>query len=416
MKLNWNGELKKLVAVLAVLSAIGFAAGNYILWVSIDDVRSEYNRQLAIIFGNMAEMYPEVGQEEYIRVLNGEENLASGRKVLARYGVLEESGSGSFAAFEGKLTILWRGVNIFFFILTAAVVLVVLDYIRRRQNKIARLESYMEAVDRGTQGFETTENEDDELSRLRNEIFRLVVLLREQAGRALAQRHALADSVANISHQLKTPLTSLTVLADNLSESSQLDDMTRQRFLSEITRQLAGMSWLVTAMLKLSRFDAGVVELKEENICVEGLVEEILSRLEVAAEWKNIIFVRRFTGKERLTVDRKWTAEALMNIIKNAVEHSPQEGIVEIACEENDVYTQIDIRDHGVGITQEEREKLFDRFYNKGSVREDSVGIGLSLAKEIVEKQGGMILVDSKEGTGTVFQLRFLKKIKDKSS
>ena len=224
----------------------------------------------------------------------------------------------------------------------------------------------------------------------------------------MTQKRMLADALADISHQLKTPLTSATVLLDNLSENMDMDHTTRQRFLAEATRQLTGMSWLVTTVLKLSKLDAGMVELERAWISGKALVEDVVRRLEIAAEWRGISFSLDFPEQVSLFVDRKWTEEALLNIVKNAIEHSTDGGIVEISGEENEVYVQIAVRDHGEGMTREEQRKLFQRFYQGNSAREDSMGIGLSLAKEILEKQNGYITVDSYREGGTVFILRFL--------
>ena len=233
--------------------------------------------------------------------------------------------------------------------------------------------------------------------------------MREQADIAAGQKAALADSVADISHQLKTPLTSVMVLMDNLAENPDMDRNLRQRFMSEITRQFTGMSWLISTLLKLSRLDAGVVELQKAPFNMRAFVEEVLQRLEMAAEWGQVSFSLDIPESAVLDADKKWTAEALLNIVKNAVEHSPAGSLVEISGEENDVYAVLAVRDYGAGLAREELQKLFMRFYNGRGAREDSTGIGLALAKEIVEKQGGYISVDSLEGKGNLFQIKFLK-------
>ena len=303
--------------------------------------------------------------------------------------MFQEYGRESFSVLERQV----RSMSVFSNILLSVFFLIVsvflLLYLKRRQLKIYGLETYMEMLYREGYLLDIEDNSDDELSGLRNEIYKLTVLLKEQAVRAAEQKKALADSMADISHQLKTPLTSMTVLMDNLADDIDMDPAIRRHFITEITYQLTNMSWLVSTLLKISRLDAGVVELDRESLEVASLVGEALQKVEVAAEWNQVSFALKIPEDAVLVADRKWTAEALANILKNAVEHSPRDAVVEISAEENDVYTGIFVRDRGKGIGEEERKKLFNRFYRGTSAREDSVGIGLALAKEIIEKQKG---------------------------
>lgn len=409
MKLSWNRELKKLAVTALCILGLGILIMNLGIGAYCNGIRTEYHGFLTAVFDNVLENYPEVQEEELIQILNRQGDGRGGSGLLARYGILAEYADASFAGQERQLQALLTGSNLFLVLFFGSIAVLGCFYFRRRQNRISGLTDYMKSLSRGDYKLEVEDNADDELSGLRNEIYKLAVLLREQAARALEQKHALSDAMADISHQLKTPLTSITVLMDNLSENDDMEKTTRQRFTAEITRQLAGMSWLITAMLKLSRLDAGVVRLERVRLRAEELVGEILQRLELAAEWREVSFSVKIPEGMALWVDRKWTGEALLNIVKNAVEHSPAGERVEISGEENEVYAQIMVRDHGKGISEEERRKLFMRFYNGNSVREDSIGIGLALAKEIVEKQDGHIIVDSREGDGTVFYLRFLK-------
>lgn len=405
----WNRELKKLLAAFIGLSLAGAVLVNLCMSLYAEGLRKQYYEFLSMMIGNVAAMYPDVAEEDLIRSLNDVGNEEVGRDVLEKYGLFGLGKDTSTRFQERNLTQIWIAVNFLFLLLLFFFGLLFALHLSRRHRRIAGLVDYMETLNRGIYKLELEDNDDDELSGLRNEIYKLTVMLKEQAKLALEQRRALADSVTNISHQLKTPLTSVSVLIDNLSENADMDGTTRRRFLAEITRQIAGMSWLITVMMKLSRLEAGVVELECEHFEVKPFVEEAVQRLEMAAEWKQVSFRVKVAKGTMLAVDRKWTGEALMNLIKNAIEHSPEGGCVEISGEENDIYTQIVVRDHGPGILKEERERLFRRFYNGKTAREDSTGIGLALAKEIVEKQEGSISVDSKAGQGTVFVMRFLK-------
>lgn len=408
MKMVWNRELKKLAGIFLLCFFIGILGMNLCMAAFGRDMRREYSALLAAVFGNVAASYPEVAQEELVSVLNARGNEASGADILRRYGILDGYAGASFAGQENRLLLLSVSADIFLILLFCALGILLYVYFKRQQDKIQGLESYMEALNRSGYRLEVEDNADDELSGLRNELYKLTVYLKEQTNRALEQKRMLADAMADISHQLKTPLTSATVLLDNLSENEDMDKAVRQRFLSELTRQITGMSWLVTAILKLSKLDAGMVEFRSSWTAGKTLVWEVLQRLEVAAEWKGVTFSVDFPEEMKLYVDRKWTEEALLNIVKNAIEHSFEGGAVEISGEENEVYRQIAVRDHGEGIGPEERRNLFRRFYQGNAVREDSIGIGLAMAREIVERQGGYLSVDSCRDGGTVFLFRFL--------
>lgn len=162
-------------------------------------------------------------------------------------------------------------------------------------------------------------------------------------------------------------------------------------------------------MLKLSRLEAGVVALERRPCLMKALVENAVQRLETMSELAGVAITTELPENVYLLIDMNWTVEALVNILKNAIEHSLTGGTVEIRGADNDVYSELRITDHGTGITKEEREKLFHRFYRGYTAKEDSVGIGLSLAKEIVEKQNGRISVDSEEKKGTIFSIKLLK-------
>ncbi len=409
MRLCWNDEIKKLAAGMLLFMTAGLLLGNIGMEWCKNQMRREYTLLAGSVLGTVRENYPKVPEEELIRMFDAGEVSDAGWETMARYGVFEEFGSQTFGWQEKNLRIMQIGGNLFLVTLMSLGVWGGMRYLKERQQKISGLRRYMEQLRRGAYRLELEDNGDDELSGLRNEIYRLTVLLKEQAALAQNQRKALADSVENISHQLKTPLTSVTVLADNLASDEEMDVVTRRRFLSEIIRQLSGMSWLIATMLKLSRLEAGVVELKREKVSAGKLVRDCIQRLETAAEWRGVRLESKPQEEVFLTADENWTLEALCNIMKNAIEHSVEGGAVEVGVTENEVYTEICISDRGVGITREERDKLFQRFYRGKGAAEDSAGIGLSLSKEIVERQNGHIVIESEEGQGTAFRLKFMK-------
>lgn len=409
MKLRWNEEIKKLIVSLGLFLAAALVLGNLGIGIFRNQMRREYTALAAGILENMQQAYPQISEDELVRLLEAPEHTDRGQELLARYGIFAEYGSRTFDRQEKRLWYFQAEMNLFLILVLALGILLILLYLQKRQRRIEELQRYLEQLSRGNYRLELEENQDDELGGLRNEIYRITVQLKESAALEQHRRQALSNSVANISHQLKTPMTSMTILLDNLTENEDMDEVTRHHFLSEVRRQLAGMTWLIAVMLKLSRLEAGVVELERVPVQAQRLVEKCFDRLQSTAEWGEIRLEGELQPGASLTVDENWTVEALCNIVKNAIEHSPAGSSVQVLTAENEVYTEIRVTDSGTGISQEEREKLFQRFYRGSDAAQDSIGIGLALAKEVVEQQHGHIQVESQEGKGTVFSLKFMK-------
>lgn len=405
----WNQEVKRLVLASLVFFLLGILVCNFIMLYCAGQMRGEYNELLAAILGNVTALYPDMPEEEILQVLMGETHVDRGAELLARYGIFREYGSRTFDTVEGWINCMQVGLNGCMIVLATACLGIFFTYLARRQGRISEMLHYMRELDRGNYRLVLEDNRDDELSGFRNELYKLTVFLREQANTASLQRRALADSVADISHQLKTPLTSITVLVDNLFENEDMDAFTRRRFLSEITMQLTGISWLVATLLKLSRLDAGVVDFEEKDVSLKLLTDKVIRNLEMISELRQVELVSMLPEDIIVTGDFLWLTECLSNLVKNAVEHSSCGGRVEISAEENEIYTLLKVKDYGEGISEEEQKNLFRRFYRGRCAGADSVGLGLALAKEIIEKQGGYIAVESEPGEGTSFLVKFMK-------
>ena len=409
LKLVWNKKLKKLSIILAASSLLMLLFCNLALVGFRAGLNREYNMSIASLVGSVMEEYPDAQMDNLISMLNGQDNAERGEMLLRQYGIFTENENSAFTTQTKRMTALQWEMNLIFLALTALLVGTVLIYLSRRQAHILKICNYMEELVRGNYGLDIQDNSDDELSGLKNEVYKLTVFFREQAERASANRRALADSVADISHQLKTPLTSVRVLLDNLSDSENMDADTRHRFLEEISSQISDVTWLVTTLLKLSRLDAGVVELEEKPLQLETLAEDICDRLELNAEWRQVELCKEIPGQIIVKGDKKWLKEALLNVVKNAVEHSNVGGKVILAAEENDVYTQLTVQNWGEVIPEEEQKHLFERFYRGSTAGKESVGIGLALAKEILVRHNGYITVESGREQGTIFCIKFIK-------
>ena len=404
----WNKDIKRIAIGLGMVMVLGGLLCNLVLLRFRDRTRKEEYEFVAGIMGAVQEKYPQVAEEELLQLLRSTEYVSDGEVLLRRYGFLK-SRMAMGDREKGQAKLVWQ-TNLVFWGMVALILCLLVFFWQGRRKRLQGLCDYVARVSRGDYALEIRENQEDELSGLKNELYKLAVLYREQADRANAGKKALSDAVANISHQLKTPLTSAVVLADNLVEDPDMEPETRRRFLQEISRQLIGMKWLVVTLLKLSRLDAGVVELQKKRLSLKKVMESVLEQLELMAEWKEIFFQTDNLQEGEVVGDKKWIAEALLNIVKNAVEHSPQKGIVELSINENDVYTQVVIRDHGPGIPEKDQKHLFERFYRASKVENENAGIGLALAREIVERHGGYVSVES-DDKGTAFSVKFLKRI-----
>lgn len=402
-----NRQLSKCIITILALFMAGLLLGNVIAIYSFQRISKEYHMALAALLGNVKEKYPETTEEEWVKLLNGGEQYEDGKRLLEQYGIFQNSHTMLIQKKLQTRLLFW--LNLLLAAVGIGTLTVFLRYYRNRVRNMEQLAAYIRRLEQGDYVLPVWENSEDELTVLKNELYRVTVMLKEAADISQNQKKALADSVSDISHQIKTPLTSVMILLDNVSESEAMDEVTRKRFLTEITRQLSQVNWLIAVLLKLSRLDAGVVEFSNEAFCLDKLIEEVLVKLELIAEWKEIELVKEGDRDVFMTGDFQWLAEAVSNIVKNAVEHSPQGGRILLTVQDNAVYTSLSIRDFGKGMDEEEQKHIFERFYRSKDAAKDSIGIGLSLAKEIVEHQNGYISVNSYKDKGTEFVLKFLK-------
>jgi signal transduction histidine kinase len=276
-----------------------------------------------------------------------------------------------------------------------------------RYRKIARLSSLLRRINGGDHSLDPRDEAEGELSILKSELYKTTVMLREQNERLQRDKTALTQLLTDVSHQLKTPLTSLFVMTDLLSDP-KLPEERRAEFIPHIQAQLERLQWLVNALLKLSRLDAGTVQFQSEDVPGEELLKRAIAPLLIPMELKSQS-LHMNTGSVRLRCDPHWTAEALLNIAKNCMEHMQEGGDLTLICSQNPLYTQITVKDTGPGIDPEDLPHIWDRFYRGKNAREDSVGVGLALAASIVQGQDGSVSAHLPPEGGTAFEIRFPK-------
>jgi signal transduction histidine kinase len=333
-------------------------------------------------------------------------SVSLGHQLLERYG-LQDPGATQRGIGAGLLArLLPAGLALVGLVCTGFALLLA-GYLRSISARVAGLSAYLRQIEAGDYALDVRDNGEGSFSLLKNDLYKVTVRLREQAELLQKDKTALSNLIADVSHQIKTPLTSLGVLADLLAEDPPEED--RRAFVERLRAQLGRIQWLVAALLKLARLDAGTAAFKSEPVDVRRLIERALEPLQIPLEIKKQRLVIHGGEGASFTGDLNWSAEALTNVVKNCVEHTPEGGRIEISYGANALYAEIIVSDDGEGIASRDLPNIFNRFYRGENAGENSVGIGLALAKAILTAQGGDISVRSQPGVGTSFDIRVFR-------
>lgn len=408
-----------LIGVVLVVSVV-----TYMSWIGwyTHKYKNMENTYIRCIMENVINQYSDLDMEEIAIILNKSYSELESSTTSEEFdSILRKNGITDNTFYIKDMSDI-RNVNIIVStsiigMMSVLFIICFCMYLRRRKKDIFELQDYMDKISRGNYELEINDNSEDELSSLKNSLYKIMVYMKEQADSARIKKVMLAQSVSDISHQLKTPLTSTQVLLDNLNDNPDMDYSTRKKFIYEALNQVNGMSWMIVSMLKLSRIDAGVVEFNNENISINKIIEEAVGNLEVIAEIKNVNIEKNINNRNEdelnksdiyIKGDYNWNREALQNIIKNAIEHSNDKGTVKINITDNDVYTAVYIANRGEKLSDKQQKQIFERYYSEAKYEDNSMGIGLPLAKAVIEKQGGYISVES-DDEETVFIVKYIK-------
>lgn len=283
-------------------------------------------------------------------------------------------------------------------------------FTRWRYRELEKLSAYLRQISSGNYSLDVRDNQEGELSILKNDIYKVTLRLSEQGSLLQQDKIQLTDAISDISHQLKTPLTSMTVMADLLSGPDLPPDK-RKEFTRNIRIQLERIDWLVSSLLKLSKIEAKTVPFKEDRVPVKMLIQKALEPVLIPMDIKEITVSIKGEDSVTFVGDLNWTAEAIINILKNGVEHTHEGGAIAISFSENALFTEITIEDNGKGIPKEDLPYIFKRFYKGKNASEGSIGIGLAMAHSIIASQNGVIDVTSDSENGTQFRIKFYKQV-----
>lgn len=368
------------------------------------------NETISNFIDEIMEKYPETSEEDIIKILNDIENTNEQKekmKILKKYGYTNNL--SYIKKLENEMYSNMKFNIVVICVFGILILTIVLIYNRKKEREIKKINKYLNEINNGNYELKIEENCEDELSKLKNELYKTTVLLRETAENSEQEKINLSNSLADISHQIKTPLTSIRIMLDNIEENPDMDSKTREEFIEDISKQIEWISSLVISLLKLAKFDAGAIKMNDQEVNVKKLINHVLSNLAILLDIKNIKIEQKIDDDTIIKADYNWQLEALTNIIKNAIEHSNENGTIHIDVENNSVFVKIKIRDEGEEINKKDIKHIFDRFYKAKKSSENSIGIGLSLAKTIIEQENGYIKVDSEVDRGTTFEIKYLK-------
>ena len=402
-----NPEVKRLYRILGLLAALFLFMAYLLSQWGVHLFRDSITNNIAAAVGALAEKYPDAEADIMAQLRQADAaSIQAGQALLNRYGYSTQNILHEIEGIKSTFNF-----NTFLFMLLSGSICLALSavffyFLARQYRRINEVTDYAKLVQAQDYSLDIRDNSEGDISMLKNEIYKITTMLREQAESLRKEKLGLSNSIADISHQLKTPLTSLFVLNDLLAGDP--DPAAKEEFFRRINSQLERMQWLVSSLLKLSKLDAGTAAMKRERVSARKLAERALETLKVQLEQKEIQVINDYSDME-FTADFNWTLEAVTNILKNCAEHTPKGVRISISYESNPIYDAIIISDNGVGIDKEDLPHIFQRFYKGRNASEDSVGIGLAMAKAIVNEQNGDISIKSRPGQGTTFTLKFFK-------
>lgn len=365
-------------------------------------VNDNYNNKIVQILNRVKEKYPNVSDSELIEIINSN----SDNELMNKYSYDLD-----------KLVIVKDNKNIYikyYIMLISLFVIVCLVYLisyilidKKKKREINKIIKIIEDINNKNYKFNIDDVSEDDLSILKNEIYKTTIMLNELSEISLKDKKELEESLSDISHQLKTPLTSILIMIDTLLDNKEMDDNTREEFLRDIKRNIMNINFLVKSILKLSRLDTNTVKFVNKKENVKEILNDVIFNVSLLSDLKCVL-IELDVSDIYINCDYRWQVEAITNILKNSIEHSYENSKVKIRVRENNSYVKIEIKDYGTGIDKEDIGHIFERFYKGKNSDYDSIGIGLALSKSIIEKQNGKISVVS-GNKGTTFIIKYYK-------
>ena len=393
---------KKTIILIIVIILIYVFSFNMVYLYQENIYKEKYNMFVNNIISVIKEKYPDISNKNIIDILNNKTNL----NYLNEYGidVDDEFALISMHKENKKILIINNGILGSFILVLSIILIINKNY---ENNKLEEIIHLIEEINKKNYNLNIKGTDETMISKLKNEMYKTVVMLKNDADNSLKDKLIIKTYLEDISHQLKTPLTVINISLDNLIDNPNMDEKNRNEFISKISKEVTNINNLIQNLLKLSKFDVNVINFVNKSVSIKEFINKSIDKISLIADLKNINIKVNILNDFNLNIDLNWQIEALSNIVKNAIEHSNENDIVYINCNDNKIYSKIEIINNGI-INDKDLNKIFDRFYTNKKGYSESVGIGLSLAKNIIEKNNGKIDVYSKDGK-TIFTIKYYK-------
>lgn len=399
-------ELKKMCITSCIVIIIFLITFSILIYKQYKTYTYNFNQKIAGIIDNVLEKYTDIEKREIVEILNSSDK--TNNEILREYGIELDKDSVILENNTDFKKFIIIDINtLIVFILMLSIIF--FKYNHSESKKINEITKYIEEINRGNYKLNIEENTEDELSILKNELYKITVMLKEVAENSQKDKTTLKDSLSDISHQIKTPITSILIMLDNILSDENMPEDIKKDFIKDIKREIINIKFLVESILKLSKIDSNSIKFIKKEVFIKDIINEAVKNVSMLSELKNIEIIVSGDDSIKTICDLKWQVEAITNILKNCIEHSYENRKIYINYNQNNMYTELKIEDNGTGIDAKDLPHIFERFYKGKNSSSDSVGIGLALSKSIIESNNGYIQVDSELNKGTTFIIKYLK-------
>ena len=395
-------KLKKFLIILSLYTIFIIFLTYSINKYEYQVYKDNFDTKITSIILKVKEDYPDITDEELYNILKSSKKDG---KVLEQYSLTIDNKS-LLVENDNKYQQFLVTNIIIVFINTIFFIFLFLRFNAKKDREINKITKCLEEINKRNYKIDIEEMSEDELSILKNELYKVTIKLKEDAENSKQAKKDLKDTLADISHQLKTPITSILIILDNIIDNPDMDKNTKEDFIRDIKRELLNINFLALNLLKLSKLDSNTVHFIKKEVSLDEIVTASIKNIAPLCDLKNINIEKNLSEDIKINCDLNWQVEAVTNILKNCVEHSRENSKIEITASANKVYASMEIRDYGTGISPEDLPHIFERFYKGNGASFESVGIGLALAKKIIESNDGIIRVTS-SNQGTKFTIKY---------